>query len=136
MIGRNRIKRVVKQTAGWAARLTQVFAAPAPGQSACIFYYHRVAKLDFVDPQVDDWNVAPQTFERQIAALSEFAEIIPLLELPKRLATPAATSRPLVSLTFDDGYASFHRHALPILKRYGAAAEKGRSRASPARGRS
>lgn len=120
MIGRNRIKRAVKQTAGWAARLTQPFASPSRCKGACIFYYHRVANLSFVDPQVDDWNVAPKTFERQIAALKEFAEIVPLLDLPKRLSTPATASKPLVSLTFDDGYASFYTEALPILKRYGA----------------
>jgi peptidoglycan/xylan/chitin deacetylase (PgdA/CDA1 family) len=71
---------------------------------------------------VDDWNVPPATFERQIAALSEFAEIVPLLELSDRLRRRAAHARPLVSLTFDDGYASLYKHALPVLKRYGAPA--------------
>jgi peptidoglycan/xylan/chitin deacetylase (PgdA/CDA1 family) len=61
-----------------------------------------------------------ETFERQVAALAEFAEVVPLLELPGRLRGRGAGGRPLVSLTFDDGYASFHEHALPVLKRYGA----------------
>lgn len=122
MIGRNTLKRAVKQTTGWAARLSQPFARASACRNACIFYYHRIANLSFVDPQIDDWNVAPKTFERQIAALSEFAEIVPLLDLPKRLKLPAITSRPLVCLTFDDGYATFYTQALPVLKRYRAPA--------------
>lgn len=120
MFGRNSIKRAVKRTAGWAASLETLVKGRRAGSGACIFYYHRVADLNFVDASVDDWNVRPETFERQVAALSEFAEIVPLLELPGRLRGAAAGSKPLVALTFDDGYASFHRHALPILKRYGA----------------
>ena len=120
MLGRNSVKRAVKRTAGWAALLETLVAGRRAGAGACIFYYHRVADVDFVDAAVDDWNVRPETFERQVAALSEFAEIVPLLELPGRLRDGAANGKPLVALTFDDGYASFHRHALPVLKRYGA----------------
>lgn len=123
MIGRNTLKRAVKQTAGWGAVLAKSFGARAAG-AACIFYYHRVADLGgFVDPQLDDWNVTPELFERQIGALAQVAEFVPLLDLPQRLETQnGASSRPLVCLTFDDGYASFHAHALPVLKRYGAPA--------------
>jgi peptidoglycan/xylan/chitin deacetylase (PgdA/CDA1 family) len=123
MIGRNTLKRAVKQTAGWGAVVAKAFGAQRSGApQACIFYYHRIAQLDFVDPQVDDWNVAPGLFERQVGALSEVAEFVPLLELPRRLATQSPASRPLVCLTFDDGYASFHEHALPVLKRFNAPA--------------
>ena len=120
MLGRNSVKRAVKRVAGWGASLETMLAGSRAGEGACIFYYHRVADVDFVDSAVDDWNVRPETFERQVAALAEFAEIVPLLELPARLSSRTANARPLVSLTFDDGYASFHRHALPVLRRYGA----------------
>ncbi|HYE16425.1 MAG TPA: polysaccharide deacetylase family protein [Pyrinomonadaceae bacterium] len=110
----------MKRTAGWAASFGAALTGRGAAVGACIFYYHRVADVGFVDAQLDDWNVRPETFERQVAALAEFAEIVPLLELPGRLRDPAPGRRPLVSLTFDDGYASFHRHALPVLKRYGA----------------
>lgn len=122
MIGRNTLKRAVKQTAGWGAVAAKALGAHAAG-AACIFYYHRVADLGgFVDPQIDDWNVTPELFERQISALAQTSEFVPLLELPQRLATQAASSRPLVCLTFDDGYASFYEHALPVLKRFNAPA--------------
>jgi peptidoglycan/xylan/chitin deacetylase (PgdA/CDA1 family) len=121
MIGRNTLKRAVKQTAGWGAVAARALGAHAEG-AACVFYYHRIADLGFVDPQVDDWNVTPELFERQIAALAEVSEFVPLLDLPRRLETREPSQRPLVCLTFDDGYASFHAHALPVLKRFDAPA--------------
>jgi peptidoglycan/xylan/chitin deacetylase (PgdA/CDA1 family) len=102
--------------------VAKAFGAHAAHAQACIFYYHRIAQLDFVDPQVDDWNVTPELFERQISALAQTSEFVPLLELPQRLAAQSASSRPLVCLTFDDGYASFYEHALPVLKRFNAPA--------------
>ncbi|MGI9108045.1 MAG: polysaccharide deacetylase family protein [Pyrinomonadaceae bacterium] len=112
----------MKRTAGWVASLEAFLSGRNAVGRACIFYYHRIAAVDFVDAGVDDWNVRPETFERQIAALSEFAEIVPLLELPNRLTRRAANKKPLVCLTFDDGYASFRAQALPVLKRYRAPA--------------
>jgi peptidoglycan/xylan/chitin deacetylase (PgdA/CDA1 family) len=61
-------------------------------------------------------------FERQIAALAAFAEFVPLLDLPRRLAVVGPSEKPLVCLTFDDGYASVCSRALPILLRYRAPA--------------
>lgn len=118
MIGRATLKRTVKQTTGWAAVLSQLFTDIPAGPRACVFYYHRIANVGFVDAQVDDWNVTPKQFERQIASLVTFADIVPLIDLPQRLKTSAIENKPIVSLTFDDGYANFHSQVLPILKRY------------------
>jgi peptidoglycan/xylan/chitin deacetylase (PgdA/CDA1 family) len=120
MIGRITLKRAFKRTAGWAAVLARLFTGRSTRLAACIFCYHRVAEIGFVDPHVDDWNVPPEVFERQIAALATFAEFVPLLDLPRRLCAPS--SRPLVCLTFDDGYASVYSRALPVLQRYQAPA--------------
>ncbi len=122
MMGRATLKRTLKQTTGWASVLSQPFAKAVAHPRACIFYYHRVADLGFVDPEIDDWNVTPKQFERQIATLAEFAEIIPLSDLRKRLSAGAPSRKPLVCLTFDDGYATFYSQVLPILKRYEAPA--------------
>jgi peptidoglycan/xylan/chitin deacetylase (PgdA/CDA1 family) len=116
MIDRITLKRAFKRTAGWAAVLTRLFTGRSTRPAACIFHYHRVAEVGFVDPHVDDWNVPPEVFERQIAALAAFAEFVPLLDLARRLCAPSG--RPLVCLTFDDGYASVRSRALPVLKRY------------------
>lgn len=121
-IGLATIKRTVKQTTGWAAMLSRLFTTSAMQRQACIFYYHRVADLGFIDSQIDDWNVTPAQFERQITTLLSFAEIVPLASLASRLADANEIRKPLVSLTFDDGYANFHSQALPVLKRYGVPA--------------
>ena len=121
-IGLATIKRTVKQTTGWAAMLSRLFTTSAMQQQACIFYYHRVADVGFIDSQLDDWNVTPAQFERQITTLLSFAEIVPLADLRRRLANANDIKKPLVSLTFDDGYANFHSQALPVLKRYGVPA--------------
>ena len=121
-IGIATIKRTVKQTTGWAAMLSRLFTTSAMQQQACIFYYHRVADIGFMDSQIDDWNVTPAQFERQITTLLSFADIVPLADLPGRLAGADEIKKPLVSLTFDDGYANFHSQALPVLKRYGVPA--------------
>jgi peptidoglycan/xylan/chitin deacetylase (PgdA/CDA1 family) len=122
MIGRITLKRVLKRTAGWAAVLAQPLTGRCTQRSACIFYYHRVADIGFIDPHVDDWNVCPEAFERQIAALASFAELVPLLDLPRRLAANDSCEKPLVCITFDDAYASVCSKALPVLKRYQAPA--------------
>lgn len=121
MIGPITLKRTVKQTAGWAAVLSRLFTEPS-SRRACIFYYHRIADLSFTDSRIDDWNVTPPQFERQITALMNFAEIVPLIDLPQRLQTSVSNAKPLVCLTFDDGYANFHSQVLPVLKRYKAPA--------------
>ena len=122
MIGSATLKRTFKQTTGWATLLSQPFSGTSSTRQACIFYYHRVANVGFHDSRIDDWNVTPACFEKQIATLSEFAEIVPLGQLQRRLNSGTPNSRPLVSLTFDDGYANFHSLVLPILKRYEAPA--------------
>ena len=118
MIGHATLKRTLKQTTGWATLLAQPFSESLDGRRACIFYYHRVADLGFRDSQIDDWNVTPKQFESQIATLAEFAEIVPLIDLRQRLSVRPPEAKPLVSLTFDDGYANFYSQVLPILQRY------------------
>lgn len=122
MIGRATLKRTFKQTTGWATFLAQPFTESLNGRRACIFYYHRVADLGFRDSQIDDWNVTPKLFESQIAKLAEFTDIVPLIDLRHRLGARTPNAKPLVCLTFDDGYANFHSQVLPILERYQAPA--------------
>jgi len=118
MIGQHSLKRFFKRNAGRAAVLMEPLTYRPTKLGACIFFYHRVAAIGFIDPDLDDWNVPPTTFERQIAALAEFAEVVALLDLPARLRSASEITKPLVALTFDDGYANFYTQVLPILKRY------------------
>ena len=125
MIGRITAKRMLKRTAGVASTLLHPFVARPDRPSVCILAYHRVADVSFVDPHLDNWNVTPEMFEKQIASLASFAEIIAVSEIPSRLAAAPAAARPpkpLVCLTFDDGFANFFSEALPVLRRHGAPA--------------
>ena len=117
MIGKITVKRALKKGAGMAAAAGRNLLAARRPTGVCIFAYHRVAEIPFIDPNLDDWNVPPAMFEKHLAAFSEFAEVIPLEDVFRRLEGPS--SKPLVSLTFDDGYANFCTQALPLLKRYG-----------------
>lgn len=121
MIGRITIKRALKRTAGWAAAAGLAVARERTGPAVCIFVYHRVADLPFVDRRHDDWNVGPRVFDRQVAAMAEVADFVSLVDVPALLRGPPG-GRPKVCLTFDDGYANFSTQALPVLRRYAAPA--------------
>lgn len=122
MIARIHLKRMLKRCAGYAS----VACAPLTNDSdqvrACIFVYHRIAEIPFVDPNRDDWNVSPKVFEQQIRALSQAGTIVPLMELPEKLHAQENAEDLLICLTFDDGFSNFAQEALPILTRYQAPA--------------
>lgn len=115
-------KRAIKQAAGLVSVVLK-HATPAPScPSACVLVYHRISPVRVVERRLDDWNVAPASLERHIASLVENAELLFVRELRQALVRPAAVSKPLVCLTFDDGYQNFHDEVLPILERYRAKA--------------
>lgn len=118
MLSRMQLKRAVKGGAGLAAVAASPFVRRTNGTTGCILAYHRVADVGFVDPIDDDWNVPPALLERHLVALKDWAEIVPLTELLGRCQSSTGEGRPLVALTFDDGYANFHSQVLPLLKRY------------------
>ena len=63
-------------------------------------------------------SASPAMFERHLAALAAAGfTVLPLGEAFARLAARAGER--LAAITFDDGYAAVHRHALPLLERYG-----------------
>jgi peptidoglycan/xylan/chitin deacetylase (PgdA/CDA1 family) len=60
------------------------------------------------------------TFERQIFTLCEAGYVaLELAEVARRLRARQPFPTRAVALTFDDGYESVHRHALPLLDRAG-----------------
>lgn len=85
---------------------------------ALILLYHRIGT-----PTWDPWGicVSPQRFERHLAMLSQVADVVPLSVLDSQLRV-RRRGRPVVALTFDDGYADNLHVALPLLERYGAPA--------------
>jgi peptidoglycan/xylan/chitin deacetylase (PgdA/CDA1 family) len=76
--------------------------------------YHRVAR-----PALDPWAlaVAPETFESQLRALRSGFDVVPLAELRPSLRAGRG-SRPVVAITFDDGYLDNLTVARPLLEQY------------------
>lgn len=116
MIGPMTLKRLMKRSAGIASS-AMAHVVGGSGVTATILNYHRVADTGAPDAWVDDWNVPPAAFRRQMATIAELAEVVPLADLSERLRRPAS-GRPLVAITFDDGYAGLHAHVLPVLREY------------------
>src|SRR5215210_6260572 len=86
---------------------------------ALILMYHRIAR-----PLTDPWDlsVSPENFRDHIEVLTRLAQIVPLTELPGRLSRARSSERPVVAITFDDGYVDNLEEALPILQRFAAPA--------------
>ena len=80
---------------------------------AMVVFYHRVA-----EDRATPWTMLPEEFKRQIDWLEENYELVSLDETQRRIAT-RVNRRPSVSITFDDGYAAYYEHALPLLIRRG-----------------
>jgi peptidoglycan/xylan/chitin deacetylase (PgdA/CDA1 family) len=96
------------------ARLTRVADAgarrllpvPDPGGRRVVLCYHSV------DPRPSDLALSPQLFEAHLEWLGAHCEVVSLAEL---VAAADRSARPRVAITFDDGYADNHTHALPSL---------------------
>ncbi len=86
-------------------------------QAVPILCYHRFG----IGPS--KMIVSPSQFEAQLAwlARNQF-RVLRLSELAGFLAAREALPQRSVVITIDDGYESVHRHAFPLLKKYGFAA--------------
>lgn len=79
--------------------------------------YHSIA------PEGPAWlTVPPDRFERQLAALERWGWRTGGHAELAAAAAGGRPDRPTAFLTFDDGYADNHDHALPLLRAYGAKA--------------
>jgi peptidoglycan/xylan/chitin deacetylase (PgdA/CDA1 family) len=75
-----------------------------------VLLYHSVEPAESDFTRGLDTNVTPKAFARQLAFVQRHYRIIAL----DRLLAGDAPERAVV-ITFDDGYRSVHRHALPLL---------------------
>lgn len=82
------------------------------GREVAVLTFHRVA--DQPDPLWPPMSVA--TFRTLVEFLARNTTVVALQDLWKIERYP---DKPLVCLTFDDGYMDFYENALPILKHYG-----------------
>jgi peptidoglycan/xylan/chitin deacetylase (PgdA/CDA1 family) len=83
-------------------------------RSPVVLMYHRVA------PRTDDlWGIAvePDRFAEQIQALKRVRDVAPLDQVLDWQSHGRTGGKPLVAVTFDDGYHDAFTAALPILER-------------------
>lgn len=92
------------------SRVRRRFAKPC-----AVLMYHHVAKVE-----VDPWDlcVTPKNFAAQLQVLSAYCDVVPLAGLRERLASSQA-SKPVVAITFDDGYVDNLLAAKPLLEKAG-----------------
>jgi peptidoglycan/xylan/chitin deacetylase (PgdA/CDA1 family) len=85
---------------------------PAPDQAGrrVVLCYHSV------DPRPSYLGLTPALFDEHLAWLAEHCRVLALEEL---VAAPRRSGGPYVAITFDDGYADNHAHALPLLSARG-----------------
>jgi len=110
------LKHSVKHAAGLAAVAGSLLRSRSVAE-ACVLMYHRVATTAFSDPLVDNWNVTPSRLERQFRWLALHAECVRLGDVLRRCGS-ANRVRPMVAITFDDGFANFRHEVLPLLEKY------------------
>jgi peptidoglycan/xylan/chitin deacetylase (PgdA/CDA1 family) len=79
-----------------------------------IVCYHAVGDCSRADDPYDLY-ISTQVFAEQMRFLSATRSVVSLEEA---LTPDTRSSRPLVAITFDDGYRSVLRNAVPILTRY------------------
>jgi peptidoglycan/xylan/chitin deacetylase (PgdA/CDA1 family) len=107
--------------ASWRRRRLYRRCLAAPHRTV-ILRYHSVgdpaAVAAYLDPGL---SLPPERFREQVRQLARRCEFALPAELPRRLAA-GPPPRPVVVLTFDDGYRDNHAEALPILREEGARA--------------
>lgn len=93
-------------------------------QMPLVLCYHRVVE-DYetqVKTAIPGLLISPRIFEHHLDWLASRYRIVSLDELGSRLETGDGFGKPIVAITFDDGYRDFYDHAFPILKRKGVPA--------------
>lgn len=63
-------------------------------------------------------NIEPSVFVEHARWLAARRTVVPLQEALPRLDSGGRLPRGIAALTFDDGFASVHEHALPVLRRH------------------
>ena len=82
-------------------------------QRVIVLLYHRVN-----EELRDAVTVSPRQFDEQMAWLSRHCPVVDIIDVV-RGRVPRGTNRPVVAVTFDDGYLDNYENAVPILLRHG-----------------
>ncbi len=96
---RRRLTRVAESGA------RRVIPPADPAGRRVVLCYHSV------NPSPGYLSLSPELFDDHLAWLGEHCRVVALDEL---VDGPGRTGGPYVAITFDDGYADNHGHALPL----------------------
>ncbi len=86
------------------------------GRASAPMYHQRVVVLCYhsIHPSLPFRSATPELFTDHLEWLREHCECVPFSRIPLARSR-AGHGRPVVSVTFDDGYADNHEFALPLL---------------------
>lgn len=85
-----------------------------------ILMYHRVLPLeDCRDYPLASLVIPQNSFDAQVEWLASHCEVLPVAEAMDELANGRSAHRPLLAISFDDGYWDNHALAAPILEKHG-----------------
>jgi peptidoglycan/xylan/chitin deacetylase (PgdA/CDA1 family) len=87
-----------------------------------VFMYHSVTPDAEMDWGPWKYSVTPETFERQLARITDQYDVRPLADIVISCQAGSPPTRPTAAITFDDGFRDNLTAALPILERYDAPA--------------
>ena len=122
-----RWRRLLKDAVASAISRTRSLTSLAPAARSCrplVIGYHRVVE-DFDRAAATDMPtmlVSRTMFERHVEWIGRHFEFVSLDEIGAHIESGEPFSRPVATLTFDDGYRDVYEHAVPTLMRVGAAA--------------
>ena len=108
-------KHLVKEALcrlAWAAHLAWLWRVAQPRVTVLLF--HRVT-----DEARDNLSVGVSQFERLMQLLKQHCEVLSIEQVLALGDAVPRSRRPLVAVTFDDGYLDNYTHAAPILRRLG-----------------
>jgi len=111
------LKRVCKEVFFWSyVRLARPLAARYLGwrnrQRVIVLLYHRVS-----DELRDSLTVGIEQFDAQMEWLGCHHQVVGIADIIHG-NVPRDTARPVIAVTFDDGYLDNYEHAVPILLRH------------------
>ncbi len=115
--GKLQLRRLCKEIAFWSyVRIVRPLAARTLAwrnrQRVVVLLYHRVS-----DELRDSLTVGIEQFDRQMEWLSHHHQIVSIVDVI-RGNVPRDATRPVIAVTFDDGYLDNYEHAVPILLRH------------------